>query len=84
MQTKNPTLKLRENPTSIPVTVSTTNYTITQPTETVNQASSFMPNQISAMNQMLLQTLQTRESQPNTKAISLQLLGSTLPICDRA
>ena len=51
-QTENPTATLRENPTSIPVTISTTSYAITQPTE-ANQASSFTPNQISAMIQML-------------------------------
>ena len=84
MQTENPTATLRENPTSIPVTVSTTSYTITQPTETANQASSFTPNQISAMIQMLSQALQTRASQPDTSAIPSQLLGSTLPIFSTA
>ena len=43
-----------------PVTTSTKYYTITQ---TTNLAS-FMPTQISVMLQMLLQTLQTRLSQP--------------------
>ena len=86
MQTENPTATLRENPTSIPVTVSTTSYTITQPTETANQASSFTPNQISAMIQMLSQALQTRASQPDTSAIPSQSLGSTctLPIFSTA
>ena len=84
MQTENPTATLRENPTSTPVTVSTTSYTITQPTETANQASSFTPNQISAMIQMLSQALQTRASQPDTSAIPSQSLGSTLPIFSTA
>ena len=68
MPIENPTATLRENPTSIPVTVSATSYAITQPTETANQASSFTPNQISAMIQMLLQALQIRASQPDTSA----------------
>ena len=83
-QTENLTATLRENPTSIPVTVSTTSYAITQPTETANQASSFTPNQISAMIQMLLQALQKRASQPDTIAIPSQSLGTTLPIFSAA
>ena len=83
-QTENPTATLRENPTSIPVTVSTTSYAITQPTETANQASSFTPNQISTMIQMLSQALQTGASQPDTSATPSQSLGSTLPIFSTA
>ena len=83
-QIENPTATLRENPTSIPVTVSTTSYAIAQPTETANQASSFMPNQISAMIQMLSQALQTRASQPHMSATPSQSLGSTLPIFSTA
>ena len=83
-QTENPMATLRENPTSISVTVSTTSYAITQPTETANQASSFTPNQISAMIQMLSQALQIRASQPDTSTTLSQLLGSTLPIFSTA
>ena len=83
-QTENPTATPRGNPTSIPVTVSTTSYAITQPTKTANQASSFMPNQISAMIQMLSQALQTRASQPDTSATPSQSFGSTLPIFSTA
>ena len=83
-QTENPTATLRENPTSIPVTVFTTSYAITQPTETANQASSFTPNQISAMIKMLSQALQTRASQPDTSATPSKSLGSTLPIFSNA
>ena len=79
IQTENPMATLSENPTSIPVMVSTTNYTINQSAETANQGSSFTPNQISVMIQMLLQALQTRASQPDTNATSSQSLGSTLP-----
>ena len=75
-QTENPTATLRENPMSIPA--------ITQPTETANQASSFTPNQILAMIQMLSQALQTRASQPGKSATPLQSLGSTLPIFSTA
>ena len=84
MQTENPMATVRENLTSIPVTVSTTSYAITQPTETTNQVSSFMPNQISAMIQMLSQALQTRASQPDMSATPSQSLGSTLPIFSTA
>ena len=54
---------LIENPTSSPVTASSTNYTITRPVETAN-LESFTPTQISVILQLLSQALQTRVSQP--------------------
>ena len=72
-----------ENPTSSPVTASSTSYTITQPTEAAN-LESFTPTQILAMLQLLSQALQTRVSQPQTNATSSQSLENTPPIFSTA
>ena len=74
---------LTENPTSSPITASSTSYTITQPVETAT-LESFTPTQILVTLQLLSQELQTRVSQPQMNATSSQLLGNAPPMFSTA